>query len=112
MVYPPKLATFVGLFISLFKQQKYPTKGRWQRNKNVDSLDAEKLGEVRRRKLKAKEVSALGKILYITFTTLEDVSNVCAVQQTPPAEQSGNLSLSRTDKVSKVVCSWTHAILL
>lgn len=82
--------------------------------RDVDSLDAEKLGEVRKRKLKAKEVSALGKILCIifTFTTLEDVSNVCAVQQTPPAEQSGNLSLSRTDKVSKVVCSWTHAILL
>lgn len=73
-------------------------KGRWQSNKDVDSLDAEKLGEVGKRKLKDKEVSALDKILCTIFTcpTLEDLSNVCAVQQTPPAEQSGNLSLSRT----------------
>ena len=114
MVYPPKLVTFVGLFISLFKQPKYPMKGRWQSNEDVDSLDAEKLGEVGKRKIKVKEVSAFDKILCIifTFTTLEDMSNVCAVQQTPPAEQSGNLSLSRTGKVSKVVCSWIHATLL
>lgn len=114
MVYPPKLATFVGVLINLFKQQKHTMKGRWQSNKNVDSLDAEKLGEVGKRKLKVKEVSALGKLLCIifTFTTLEDLSNVYAVQQPRSSEQSGNLSLSRTDKVSKVVCSWTCATLL
>ena len=80
------------------KQQKYPMKGSWQRNKDVDSLDEEKLGAVRKRKLEDKVVSALDKIWCTTFTfpTSDDMSNVCAVQQTSPAEQSGNLSLSRT----------------
>lgn len=40
------------------------------------------------------------------------MSNVCALLQTPPAEQSDNFSLSRTDKVSRAVCSWTYATLL
>lgn len=98
MVYPPKLATSGRLFVSLFKQQKYPMKRRWKTNKDVGTLDTEKLREVGKRKINDKEVSSLEKILCIifTFSTLEDMSNVCAVQQTPPAEQSGNLSLSRT----------------
>jgi len=37
-------------------------KGSWQRNKDVDSLDEEKLGAVRKRKLEDKVVSALDKI--------------------------------------------------
>lgn len=93
---------------------KYPMKGRWQSNEDIYNSNEGKLGKVGKRKLKAKWVSALGKILHtiFTFTAFEDMSNVCAVQQTPPGEQSVKLSLSRTDKVSKVVCSWTQATLL
>lgn len=43
------------------------------------------------------------------FPTLKNVLHVCTVQKTPPAEQSGTLSLTGADKISKVVCSWTHA---